>query len=73
MTVTGGVSGTYQDKGKEDEVKYRLTHICIALTNFLRYTKKKEINATAILHQRLRNQIAIQKVVPTGIRKNPAS
>lgn len=73
MIVTGGTSGTYQDKGKEDEVKYRLTHICFALTNFLRYTKTKEINATAILHQRLWKQIAIQKVVPTGIRKNPAS
>jgi len=68
------MSGTYQDEGKEDEVKYRLTHICFALTNFLRsIKKKKEINATAILHQRLWDQIAIQKVVPTGIRKNPAS
>lgn len=36
-------------------------------------TKAKEIDATTILHQRLWNQTAMQKVIPTGIRKNPVS
>jgi hypothetical protein len=59
-----GHGGTSEDKRTKDEGKYSLIEI---------NTKAKEINATTILHQRLWNQAAIQKVISIGIRKNPAS
>jgi hypothetical protein len=58
------MGGPSEDKRTKDEGKYSLIEI---------NTKAKEINATTILHQRLWNQAAIQKVISIGIRKNPAS